>query len=121
MVGHCAARYIEATVPASAGTWDADDVVYLRRVNDNIGAVLEIVLYIQSLPTSGEIHVDILREGAPAAGRDIDLDSNWLLSVATYNTTGLKDPVVLYSPGVRVRAVSQGSSGTAVFTTNYLY
>lgn len=122
MVGHTGSVYQEASVPASAGTWTDSETLYLRRSRapekNTIGNILELVLYVDQLPTSAVLHVDILKEGHG----DLDSDSSWQLSVATYDTEDtLSSPLVLYAAGVRIRSVSGGTSGTAIFLANFLY
>jgi len=120
MVGHTGSMYQEFTIPAGAGTY-ATEIVYVRQSRTAVqpksfSQVLELVLLIEALPTSCAIEVDVLKPGG-----DPDTAADWVIAVGSETTTGLKSPLVFYQAGLRVRAKSGGTAGTAKVITSFLY
>ena len=120
MVGHTGSMYQEFTVPAGSGSY-ATEVVYIRQSRTSVqpksfSQVLELVLLIEALPATCTIEVDVLKPGG-----DPDTAADWIIGVGSETTSGLKAPLVFYQAGLRVRAKSGGTAGTAKVITSFLY
>lgn len=112
-------RTTSFTVPAGAGSY-APEACYLNR--QNVAAtgvafdeVVEVQNMIAALPATAAIEVDLLKpNGDPTQAGD------WLTAVVSYSATGLQSILSLARwVGVRIRAKSGGTSGTATLHTEW--
>lgn len=99
-------------VPSGAGSY-APEVLYLGAPTNDVaqafrGNVKNFKMMIDALPATADIEVDILRiKGNPATAGD------WV-NISITSAVGIQAIVALLRwPGVRIRAVSGGTSGTA--------
>lgn len=93
-------------------------VLYLRG-HDATGAAFdtihELSVYVEQLPASAEVEVDLLR-----AGGNPQEATHWLLDVASYTGTGLQTLLELAAwYGVRIRAKSGGTAGNVILSASW--
>ncbi len=119
MVGHTAARLETFVIPASGGTF-APEIVYLRRTvvsgEWQFSPVVELVVFIETLPTSAQIDVDLLKPGG-----DPTVAGDWFAPAFSFTSTGQQTSQPIFAAGVRVRGKSGGTSGNAEVGMYYLY
>lgn len=110
-----AARTFAVSGTASAY---ADEVLYLGTApagalpkgRGELDVVSELQVYVESLPAAAEIEVDLLQ-----ADGDPNVAADWINGISVYNATGLQTILALAAwHGVRIRAQSGGTSGSAV-------
>jgi len=107
------------TVPAGAGSY-APEVCYLNRQNMAatgvaFDEVVEVQNVIAALPASAAIEIDLLKpNGDPTQSGD------WLTALVVQSSTGLQSILALARwIGVRIRAKSGGTGGTATLHTEW--
>jgi hypothetical protein len=120
--GSLGGAMIDMTVPAGAASY-APEVIYLNRDWLNAGALVpsdmavvsELQLVGTALPATAELVVDLLKPGGdPTAGGD------WILDAFSYDAIGANTPIALSRwYGVRVRAKSGGTGGTATVAVRW--
>lgn len=119
MVGHTAGVTETFVIPAGAGSY-APEVIHLRRTivssEWQFSQVLEVVVFISSLPATADIEIDILKPGG-----DPTNSSDWFAPVVVYSATGLQTALPVYARGVRIRGISGGTAGDAEVGVFYLY
>lgn len=119
MVGHTAGRLITFTIPAGNGAF-APEIMYLRRTIVSglwqFSPVVDLVTFINSLPTSAVIDVDVLKpNGDPSVAND------WFTPNFSYTSTGQQDSQPMFASGIRIRGRSGGTGGDAEVAVFYLY
>lgn len=117
-------KRVNFTVPAGAGSY-APEVLELKQGDTGPGApvtlwdhVDELREMVEALPATAQIEVDLL-----IAGKSGAQVADWLLNVtAPLTATGL-GPIVQLAGwyGVRVRAKSGGTGGTATVSVSWKY
>ncbi len=107
------------TVPGTATNYAVEEL-YLGAPDPSSSAeayrgnIKKLIVLVEDLPTAADIEVDVLKAKA-----DPGVGASWV-TVATYSATGLQTILdLLRWPGVRLRAVSGGNSGTANITVIY--
>lgn len=121
MQGRPNSRSVTFTVPAGSGEY-APEVLYLAPTNDpksGLDCVERLRALVRSLPASAEIEIDLRKPG----GGDPTLDASWNLDVGVASIAAIGLTALLeYAgwPGVRVRARSGGTGGTAVVDVSWI-
>lgn len=109
-------------VPGGSGNY-APEVIYLNRDHRTAGVaapsdmayVSEVQIVVEAIPATASFVVDLLKPGGdPTAAGD------WLLDQYTYTSTGANAPIPFSRwHGVRVRAKSGGTGGTATASVRW--
>lgn len=119
MVGHTAGVLETFAIPAGNGSF-APEIVYLRRTivagEWQFSPVVDIVVFIESLPTDAQIDVDVLKPGGDPTNA-----SDWFTPNFSFTSTGQQASQPLFAAGVRIRGKSGGTSGDAEVAIYYLY
>lgn len=119
MVGHTAGALETFVIPVTSGNF-APEIIHLRRTivsgEWQFSPVVDIVVFINSLPTAAEIDVDILKPGGDPTNA-----SDWFTPAFSYTTTGQQASQPLFAAGVRVRGRSGGTAGNAEVAVYYVY
>lgn len=106
---------ITAAVPATISTY-APEIGYVMQHPDPKGRYDEfdeLEVYIDSLPASAELEIDLCRPGV--AGPH-EADADFLLDVQSITALGFATLMVRKGwPGARIRAVSGGTAGDLVY------
>jgi hypothetical protein len=98
-------------VPGGAGVY-APEILYLAQDENHPQSddVSEVTLFIESLPATAVVEVDLLQ---PGGVETVAVD--WIVAAQSHNAIGLKAVLQLANwRGVRVRAKSGGTAGSAV-------
>lgn len=96
-------------VPATAGQY-APEVLYCRASSAIQDRVRRVSVFVESLPTLAQIEVEVLKRGG-----DPTNSGDWLSGPVYLNATGLAEDLNFADwLGVRLRAKSGGSAGSAV-------
>lgn len=108
---HRLEKEMDFTLDAVAGDY-APEVYYLN-VDSNVRTGMDLVRtltqHVEQLPAGAVIEVDILKAGGNAG-----TTADWLTAVVSINAVGFQAPRDLGAwRGVRVRAKSGGTAGTA--------
>lgn len=110
-------KRISFTVPAANGDY-APEVLYCNGDNEPkalMDLVVQLSLLVESLPADAVIEVDLLKAGLAGS-----IETNWQTAVKSFDSTGLQDFLQLAMwRGVRVRAKSGGTAGTAVVSASW--
>ncbi len=113
-------RSMDFTVPATAGQY-APEVMYLRRSDqatqpekaDLLDLVEEVQALVVLLPTGASFELELLKPASAPSG-------TWRATGRSYSTTGLKTPEAISRwLGVRFRAKSGGTAGTATLDAHW--
>lgn len=80
----------------------------LRTSPEDLDSVLEVQVFVRTLPTDAVLEMDLLQTGG-----DPETPAHWNIGAQSWNATGLATPVALSDwPGVRFRMKSGGTAGT---------
>lgn len=107
-------KRITMAIPGTAGQY-APEVLYCRMSDSRLDLVSLLTVMIESLPTSAQIEVEVLK-----ANGDPDTAGDWLAPSVVATATGLYNDLTFAQwRGVRLRGKSGGASGNAVIDASW--
>lgn len=119
MVGHSKGRTETFVIPVTGGNF-APEIIYLRRTiaagEWQFSPVIELVVFVNSLPTSASIDVDILKPGGDPTNA-----ADWFAPAFSFTTTGQQTSQPVFATGIRIRGKSGGTAGNAEIGVFFLY
>lgn len=102
-------KRLTMAIPGTAGQY-APEVLYCRMSDSRLDLVSLLTVLIESLPTSAQIEVELLKVNG-----DPDVSGDWLAPLVVADAVGLYNDLTFAEwKGVRLRGKSGGSAGNAI-------
>ena len=110
-------------VPAGAGSYAPEEIITRQGDSLVLDKISKLAVYVESLPASAEIEVDLLKPGTdPRLAASWILDSQSLVAVGLVYWGASAEHSWLYLagwPGVRIRAKSGGTAGDSIVSVSW--